>query len=338
MSVSAAGQSRPSKPAIAPLDNSRLKRSVNKVKSFFEIIARLGQYIAYVLTGVFVIGAIYCAAMQLSLSLIAGSIAMAAVSLSCGILPRKAQSQADLKFPAETSTAFILKNKIFAADFRKVLTNEIFPLYIHHENTFDSAGIHGRMHISRCVIYTLAMLRFYKKYFNAKVDEKAALYTIAMHDAGRQGNGPDLWEGDSQKLAYNFLRKKGYSRSDAEKFSKIINKANKTDSCELVSVRSADCLDIMRPCCGHGGRGGFNEKWLKFLNAKDPNVGTLRPDKLKEVEKLRKALIEEIWGFIQLTEKKKDSLKTSNTYFEDILFVLESNQRNFPTLFKLLSE
>jgi len=302
--------------------SSSLDALAAKVKSFVnnKNLARIGEYISLIMSAALVIASTYCVTVPLTLGYVASAIGAFAIS----------RFLRTLRF--STANLGLLKDP----NFRKVLKDEIFPLYIKHEKTFDSAHVHGRMHISRCIIYTLAMLNFYKKHFNIQADEMASLYTIALHDAGRKGNGIDLWEKDSERLAKDHLRKHGYSWFASRNFAKAINKANHVNQPEAIAVRSADCFDIMRPCCGHNGRSGFAFKFLDFLNpAKDPLSSNLSPD---EANKIRHKLIDEAWEFIKITEAKKYGLRNSDSYFEDVVYLLESNQSKFPTLFGLLKK
>lgn len=98
-----------------------------------------------------------------------------------------------------------------------------------------------------------------KKVLLIEIDIAAIRYAVAFHDAGREGNGFDLWENGSAERCYRYL-------SQQQKVQDFIEKAHYTG--ELIKkdgswdlnkriVHDADVLDIMRPCCGHDGIGGF---------------------------------------------------------------------------------
>ena len=312
--------------------SNSLEALAYKVKSLAYLIVKISQHLASFTSFIFVCGSIATAvsatSMPLSLGLVASAIATFGVSK---LLKNVRQNFGVLKNPKYNRTNLgILKDSKMI----QVLTDEIFPLYIEHEKTFDRNQIHGRMHISRCIIYTMAMLNFYKRYKKVTFDELASIYSIAFHDAGRRGNGVDVWEKDSQKLLYNFLRKKGYNLLKAFKFSRIVNKDNRSDSLEARAILSSDCLDIMR--CRFGGIRSFRRNFLTFLNpTKDSAPRGVTKDECKNI---REKLIKEAWEFIKITENKKVELTNSKTYFEDVLYLLESNQKKFPTLLGLLKK
>ena len=218
--------------------------------------------------------------------------------------------------------------------FLEELESEIFTFYESHEQKFDRENIHGRMHVGRAVIFCEVMAR----YLHSKgesVDFSYARRTTGMHDAGRVCNGKDLWEEESSKLLCVHLQSKGMSEEEAHQKSHIvIKKACDAPSLEYKIFQSADCLDIMRICAGNGGRAKFNSKFLTFLRDAPPESDDF---------KFREALIEEAWGFIQLTEAKKyltregnsytDNFKNSRGFMTHLLKIIEQN----PEKFKILS-
>ena len=46
-------------------------------------------------------------------------------------------------------------------EFIEEAQEQILPIYAKHEKHFDNYGVHGRMHISRALIFAEAMSRFY---------------------------------------------------------------------------------------------------------------------------------------------------------------------------------
>lgn len=209
----------------------------------------------------------------------------------------------------------------FAA-FTTELENEILPLYEAHEQGFDGARIHGRLHVARAVIFSEVMARHYQDK-GESVDFDFVRRTTGMHDAGRKGNGPDRWEKESSVLLYNHLKSKNIPKKEAAKKSNIIvkEKANK-DAIEFKIFQSADCLDIMRPCTGNGGRAGFKPEYLTFTSD-DPSF--------------RENLIEEAWFFIQITEEQKTTeFNESQGFMEKLFDVIRAHPDKLPILSSIL--
>lgn len=219
--------------------------------------------------------------------------------------------------------------KISFAAFMLELEQEIFPFYEKHETGFDRERIHGRMHVARAIIFGEVMARYYRNQ-GQFVDFNYVRRTIGLHDAGRKANGIDWWEKESSELLYNHLILKNTPKEEAVQKSSIIVKEN-TDknSIAFIIFQSADCLDIMRPCTGHGGRKGFDPKYLTFL--KNSNNS-------KESQ-FRESLIKEAWFFIQITEKQKMTEFNESEGFMDKLFqVIKEHETELPILSSILLE
>lgn len=184
---------------------------------------------------------------------------------------------------------------IFVEDFSR----NIIPIYQNHEDTFDYFGIHGKLHISRSIIFAEFMARFYYKELNKDINFDAIRYAVAFHDSGRQGNGIDIWENDSSKKCFWYLMKK---RSEYAKYSASLISKKKNDDINNDIVYDADVLEIMRPCCGHGERDGFNSNFLRFL--KENN----------DYQEVRNNLIEESWKLIEYTEDNKEMFNDDTLY------------------------
>ncbi len=168
---------------------------------------------------------------------------------------------------------------------------EILPIYKEHEETFDSIGVHGRMHASRVVIFAEVMAGYLRENQGVQVDIDLLRRVAALHDSGRKANGPDLWESDSAKMIESHLTKKGVDSEIAKSASEMVIHGKDTDlPIEQMLFSSADCIDIMRPCCGHGGIGDFKKGYLLFLN--DCKNGSL-------AAKFRDDLIREAWILFQ---------------------------------------
>lgn len=201
-------------------------------------------------------------------------------------------------------------------EFLQDLQNDILPIYSDHERSFDSYGIHGKMHICRCVLFAEFMLRYYYAYTPFKPDVMIR-YAVAFHDSGRRGNGVDVWESDSAQRCSQYLRKRDFPENIAEATGSLIPKhGGQWWRLEKRIVHDADILDIMRPCCGHGGRQGFREEALHFLGVQDD-------PKIRDV-KIRSALIEDAWDLIEATEEKELEFRYSSNYMADVLEVLNT--------------
>ena len=82
----------------------------------------------------------------------------------------------------------------------------------------------------------------------------------------------------------------------------------------------------MRPCCGHGGRNGFNEPALRFLSQRDGFLSIEEINKISHMS-IRNQFIDEAWIFIQQTENRKDELRNSTAYMDDLLLLLNENEK-----------
>lgn len=211
-------------------------------------------------------------------------------------------------------------------EFVPELQQNILPIYAKHESAFDPWGIHGRMHICRALIFSETMRRIYTN-IGVSVDAYAVWVAIAFHDSGREGNGPDLWEKRSAERCYSYLLQLPESMDQCE--ARIIsNRILKHGTWDLPQriIHDADVLEIMRPCCGHGGLDGFRRDVLHFSGPRDPD-GNFEDNAL-----LREQLILEAWSFIQETENLKDHFSSSTTYMDDLLNCLRQQKKKYPCL------
>lgn len=216
--------------------------------------------------------------------------------------------------------------------FTEDLSENILPLYQHHESTFDKYGVHGRLHISRAVLLSEFMARFYYNEFNRDIEFTGIRYAIAFHDSGRQGNGVDLWESDSAKNCYNYLLSKGDDDNYSDYVSQFIEKNGWWDVDKQI-VQDADVLEIMRPCCGHNGRDGFMTDRLRFLSSKD----FMSRIDVKPYINVRNNLIEDAWKFIEYTEDNRQLFNNKeNNHLYTMIEILEKNKNDYTILGKLL--
>ena len=217
-------------------------------------------------------------------------------------------------------------------EFTNEFSKRILPIYKEHENSFDQIGIHGRLHISRALIFSEFMSRFYHKSLKINnIDFAAIRYAIAFHDSGRKENGVDLWESDSAELCAVYLKanKTKFDTIHIYYISKLIEKKGRWDSHKKI-VHDADVLEIMRPCCGHGGRSGFHTNALRFLSVRDDYIDK---NYIEEFAEVRNELIEEAWKLIQYTEKEKQTFNDQNNKHITILLnYIYSNKKDYPLL------
>ncbi len=221
-------------------------------------------------------------------------------------------------------------------EFIDELEQEILPLYHAHEQNFDLAGIHGRMHICRAVIFAEWMARRAESVLQEPLDRYAIRVAIAFHDSGREGNGVDLWEEQSAENCRLYLSERSpyqerYPAGKAAAAAGWILKHGDFDLPQRI-VYDADVLEIMRPVCGHGGLKGFQPDYLHFGGSKDP-LNSLFAD----APLLREALIQEAWKWIVATEPLKMILSSSGAYMHFLLTFLTRHQASYPLLAEILS-
>lgn len=219
------------------------------------------------------------------------------------------------------------------SDFVDELEAKVLPIYERHERTFDGGGVHGRMHICRSVLFAEFMARFYQGRLSLDLDYFAIRTATAFHDSGRQANGVDLWETDSSHNCHDYVMKIRGSEEVGypEYVSGLIDKRRARDTLAGWIVYDADVLEIMRPCCGHGGLKGFRRECLHFAGPRDVLVSDVPGS-----AELREAFISESWRWIAQTEKLKPRLLRSRTYFLDLLDFLDNSRRKFPLIAPLV--
>jgi len=213
--------------------------------------------------------------------------------------------------------------------FLDIVSKSIFTIYRKHENDFDYYGIHGRRHISRSIIFSEFMSRFYAKDLGKSIDFNAIRYAVSFHDSGRQGNGIDLWEKDSENNCLIYLtNNSNYDNTTCKYISSLIDKKLTNDINHNI-VYDSDVLDIMRPCCGHGEIDGFRRSELRFLGPKDNFVNFHLYDEIRE------ELILDAWKLIEYTENHHGLFNTKeNNQLYTMLYIIENNKLNFNILHK----
>jgi hypothetical protein len=216
--------------------------------------------------------------------------------------------------------------------FIKELQESILPVYLHHEQDFDAVGIHGRMHICRALLFAECMARFYREHTGAAIDFDAVRLAIAWHGSGRQGNGKDIWEADSAAncAAYTRRQRPDWDEARCTYIGSLITSRLHGDI-HAQLVHDADVLEIMRPCCGHGGLPLFRRGFMRFLGHQDPLSEPI-PDRYDR----REALVQEAWSWITWTEDMKARFRTETAYMEALLNELRQEHARFPLLATLL--
>jgi len=202
---------------------------------------------------------------------------------------------------------------------------DIAPIYHAHERDFDEPGIHGRMHIARCLLFAEFMGRHYHARTAARPAMNDVRFATAFHDAARRANGPDLWDEESAGRCAEYARRHPalFSRDGDAMAALLAAKPDPGGFLEAQIVHDADVLDIMRPCCGHGGREGFREGALIFLGEHDP---------AGRDPEVRSRLVEEAWALIRATEECKSDLAGSGDYLAEILAILAALHSECPML------
>lgn len=213
------------------------------------------------------------------------------------------------------------------------LEQRILPVYLQHERDFDPWGVHGRIHICRSVIFSEYMARFYREALSAEVDLYAVRVATALHDSGRRANGPDRWEKESQRNCLEYVKTSGARPARADYPAYVAGLIEKRQTGELAQqiVYDADVVEIMRPCCGHGGIEGFKREFLHFLGGRDALARDLPDASLR-----REAFVQEAWRWIEETERFKLKLLKSTTYMQSLLEKLGGEAQKYPLLSSLL--
>lgn len=241
-----------------------------------------------------------------------------------------------LEFFCHTQTTNTTTETVASPTFNDFISEhetKSLPHYQQHEQTFDRGRpVHGRLHVSRALIFGEIMMNFYKGH-SIEIEPEAVRMSISYHDSGRKGNGVDRWENESREILQNRLIEKGYSRENAERISKTI-----LGSCEYNLIKmfeqSSDCIDIMRPCTGRGGIGGFNPAFLLFLNHQNDPLHSLEANLISGV---REKVINQAWEFIQHTENKYQEFNNhpNQGYMSKLLDIFHQSKERWPYLHEL---
>ncbi len=186
--------------------------------------------------------------------------------------------------------------------FRETELPTLLDKYKEHEQTFDPTGIHGRRHISRALIYSNVLANIVREK-GGEVDSNALYTATALHDAGRQGNGTDMWEKDSAKVASDRLRERGLDNEDYLGLVEATIDSQSDPSMKSLEggiLKSADSLDIIRVY----GKEGYRDDLLWFQHH-DMRIG--EEAYMDRDDALRAKLVDEVAAFIEATEPKTES-------------------------------
>ena len=175
------------------------------------------------------------------------------------------------------------------------------------------------------------MARFYRARAQYVIDFFALRVAVAFHDSGRRANGVDLWESDSALNCARYVDETTGASDYADDVGTLIEKKIKSADPLKKIVQDADVLEIMRPCCGHGGLAGFRREFLHFGGPDDSPAL-----EVPGIAEQRETLVQEAWRWIQSTEPLKFVLTNSPAYMRDLLKHLERERSQFRLLSDLL--
>lgn len=197
-------------------------------------------------------------------------------------------------------------------EFEPVFRQDIAPIYVKHQNTFDEFGIHGCLHISRSLIIS-RLLSNQLSNLGFLLNKEAISFAVAFHDSGRKANGIDYWENNSFYLCLEYL--KNNVNVNSNYIASLILKENKNDY-NYYCVYDTDVLEIARPCTGVGLY-NFNPTFLKLKDIFSNHYATIQ---------------NEVFSFILETENIKDNFKDENCLFNLIQYLSDKKEK-YPLLF-----
>jgi hypothetical protein len=196
------------------------------------------------------------------------------------------------------------------------------------DGSIAARPIHGSMHATRVALLTGLLAVFLERH----TEERTAwLFEMQMagafHDAGRQDEGSDEWERDSQRIFEQWLRRTPGARIEALDMLDF-HEQKRGHRAEGDILRDADILDIQRVLTA---RNRFDATRLSFW--RDPRI---RGD-------TKQSLIDETWSLIRLTERHglKRRLEHSGALYFQLMRViveLQREQSSCPLLFSLLQQ
>jgi hypothetical protein len=169
--------------------------------------------------------------------------------------------------------------------------------YRAHEMDFDrQTAVHGMGHASRTFIFATVLANIMEER-GAAVDRAALLCGTAGHDAGRKGNGADVWEEDSAEIIIGNMRAAygmsslGDDYEDAVR-AMITDRNERGETLETLIHKAADSLDI-------GRTKDFDPKLWPFLREAVVVPGAVIS---RDTQNLRERLAAEVTRFQQITD------------------------------------
>lgn len=203
---------------------------------------------------------------------------------------------------------------------RRAFHLDMLDSYRTHEESFDSqTGVHGMAHASRVFIFGTVLGNIMRERGGA-VDMTAMTCAASAHDAGRQGNGRDLWEEQSADIALTALQGR-FSGPDTELDAgymedfraQIIHPKSfgpdEKPTLEAWLMQSADAMDIGRVA-------DFSmEQWIFLREPLQLPDGSVVPPEAQ----LREALIREADALRLLSDPAAQSRARLNELAEEAM-------------------
>jgi hypothetical protein len=182
------------------------------------------------------------------------------------------------------------------------------------------------MHATRVALLAGLLMIFRERYTEDRARWPFELQIgAAFHDVGRQDEGPDEWELESEKIFARWLSRTPGVRVEARCVLQF--KGNDLDGCaEKDIVKDADTLDLQRVI---SVRTLFDVTRLTFW--RDRRIPTQK----------KQDIVNETWAFIHLTEKPelKRQLEDSGAVYFHLMHLLVHEHRttsSYPLLYDLL--
>ena len=181
-------------------------------------------------------------------------------------------------------------------------------------------SIHGPIHAARVALWAgLLSVLFDRHGLDQPQDLFELQMAAAFHDAGRQDEGCDRWEQESNRIYARWLR-----RSHPEVAWPVDDTAESSTRLRLAILKDADILDIQRVLrC----RNEFDASRLSFWN--DPRIPL----------DVQRDLVEEVHRFIAMTEDPtvKRELEDSAALYFNLMHLIVDARRRFQE-FRLLRD
>jgi hypothetical protein len=190
-------------------------------------------------------------------------------------------------------------------------------------------AIHGCMHAARVTLYAALLAQLHRRAGRIAGDLHALQMAAAFHDAAREDEGRDRWDGASGALFGAWILERGGSQADAAAWSDWLasKDAPRARSLEHGILHDADALDLQRVV-----RDRFRPDRLWLFRT---YAGT--PDRDKT------ALVRETRTLIDITEPDaiKLELEEAPDYYVKVLHIVTAVHRGtgaLPLLDVLLAE